>query len=56
MQMDGDLTIDDAEGQRVWSLGIDGRGKRLRLTGDGALEVTGLSGAIAWRSARAVMA
>ncbi|MEU9948254.1 tyrosinase family protein [Streptomyces sp. NPDC047939] len=56
MQMDGDLTIDDADGQRVWSLGIDGRGNRLRLTGDGALEVTGLSGAIAWRSTREVMA
>lgn len=55
MQMNGDLTIDDADGQRVWNLGIDGRGNRLRLTGDGALEVTGLSGAIAWRSSRDVM-
>ncbi|MFE5239947.1 MULTISPECIES: tyrosinase family protein [unclassified Streptomyces] len=56
MQMDGDLTIDDADGQRVWSLGVDGRGNRLRLTGDGALEVTGLSGAIAWQSTRHAMA
>ncbi|QNP63355.1 tyrosinase family protein [Streptomyces genisteinicus] len=55
MQMDGDLTIDDADGQRVWSLGVDGRGNRLRLTADGAMEVTGLSGAIAWRSTHDVM-
>lgn len=47
MQMDGDLTIDDAEGHRVWSLGIDGTGNSLRLTEEGGLEVSGLSGAIA---------
>jgi tyrosinase len=56
MQMNGDLTIDAADGQRVWSLGTDGPGNRLRLTGDGTLEVTGMSGAIAWRSTRQVMA
>ncbi|MEU2075501.1 tyrosinase family protein [Streptomyces sp. NPDC013489] len=56
MQMDGDLTIDDAGGQRVWSLGIGGRGNRLRLTKEGTLEVSGLSGEIVWRSAHEVMA
>ncbi|MER5281632.1 hypothetical protein ABT025_38880 [Streptomyces sp. NPDC002809] len=56
MQMNGDLTIDDADGQRVWSLGLNGRGNRLRLTEDGALEVTDLPGEIAWRSTRHVMA
>ncbi|MFE7382429.1 tyrosinase family protein [Streptomyces zhihengii] len=56
MQMDGDLTIDDGDGQRVWSLGTDGRGNRLRLTDEGTLEVSGLSGEVAWRSAHEVMA
>ncbi|MFF9147249.1 tyrosinase family protein [Streptomyces sp. NPDC014861] len=56
MQMDGDLTIDDADGQRVWSLGTDGHGNRLRLTEEGALEVSGLSGEVAWRSTHQVMA